>query len=149
MSATPSFTSSTVPTSSTSSVPRSAAAISLRRTSFSSPGRSTESVAIVLCAIGWMPFRSQACENSHKSGGPTTRISGPTRGRPPEGARDDRLGRQGAEGPHPRTHQPTAAALQQGGGGVAQQGRHLRDPEPPAAEELPRRDQADRVHGRL
>src|ERR1041384_1636525 len=57
MRAMPSFTSSTVPTSRTSIDARSAAWISLRRMSFSSPGLRMESVAIGL--------GSGDCENYH------------------------------------------------------------------------------------
>src|SRR5512134_2576095 len=69
MRATPSRTSSTVPTSLVSTVARSADAISLRRMSLSSPGRSTDSVAMSRapvslkgwCAISW----GVACEIYH------------------------------------------------------------------------------------
>ena len=69
MRAMPSFTSRTVPTSSTSSSWRSAASISRRRMSLISPGRSVVSVAI---RSGRKAGRCEgsvgACENYHKAG---------------------------------------------------------------------------------
>src|SRR5437867_9632926 len=68
MRAIPSFTSRTVPTSSTSSSCRSAASISRRRMSLISPGRSVVSVAILSGVDSGRSSLLGACEKYHKHG---------------------------------------------------------------------------------
>src|SRR4051812_40469075 len=67
MRATPSRTSSTVPTSLTSSVARSAEAISRSRMSFSSPGRRMDSVAMRVFELALRYAANLACENNHNA----------------------------------------------------------------------------------
>src|SRR5882672_12971930 len=69
MRAIPSFTSRTVPTSSTSRALRSAASISRRRMSLISPGRSVVSVAIRGRLVADGRDCPDACEKYHKVGG--------------------------------------------------------------------------------
>src|ERR1041384_167922 len=142
MRAMPSFTSSTVPTSRTSIDARSAAWISLRRMSFSSPGLRLESVAIGL--------GSGDCENYPILGPPApppvldARAGAPLqkrRQRPPRPQASELLGRD--------ARHPSGGPRQMAGGGIRQDPRDGADAIRRVAEQIRRAGGAHQIDDAL